>query len=194
LAKYQDNLGKEKQVEAKRSGQAIAITQTISTQGVTKEAQAQRVAQVALNSIIYQDRTCQLETDIDNGLYVRQGDIVRSQHTIIENEWENNGFVLAVDDEGVTLSESVTIGPRTRITIGHRESRITDEALLIQPATTPGKYLITGLSEPIQAGDIWIIGEVGTENRLWRVTGIQSDVETNTVKLTCLRWDDRVLD
>jgi hypothetical protein len=99
--KYQDNLGREKEVTIATTGLLSSgeteISKGVATQGVTSRDQAIKVGQVALKSIRTQVRTCQLKTDVAQGLYTRQGDIVRTQHAEIEyGSGESSGFVSAV--------------------------------------------------------------------------------------------------
>jgi hypothetical protein len=196
LVKYQNNLGRElqKRVQstAASTGAAPSVTQTISTQGVTSEAQAIIVGQNSLKSLGLQSRTCQITTDVANGLYVRQGSIIRSQHTVIEYGTQRNGFVVRVDLDGIVLSASVTITDSTRITINHRQSKASEDARPIALLAN-GKYQVLGLAEPVQPGDIWIIGEIGAEERIWRITSVKPNIKENTVELVGLRWTDEIL-
>ncbi len=100
LVKYQDNLGREKQVKiattAAANGSEPEVVQTIECHGVTAIAQAIKVGQTSLKSLKLQARACQIEADVSSGLYCRQGDIVRTQHTAIEYANERNGFVMSV--------------------------------------------------------------------------------------------------
>jgi hypothetical protein len=114
LAKYQNNLGREKQLRiqttAASTGTEPEITQTISCQGVTRQAQAEKVGQVALKSLRLQNRACQIETDVASGLYTRQGKIIRTQHTAIEYTGEDTGFILsAAALTNATLTTLATI-------------------------------------------------------------------------------------
>jgi hypothetical protein len=99
LVRYQDNLGRERQVristEGVANGSETEITRTIETKGVTAVAQAIRIGQVALKSLRLQTRACDIKSDVATGLYARQGHIVRSQHVQIEYCDENSGFVMA---------------------------------------------------------------------------------------------------
>jgi hypothetical protein len=111
LVKYQTYEGRERQI--KIATQAAAdklepeIVQTISTQGVTSKTQAIKVGQVSLKSLKNQDRTCQIVSDVSRGLYVRQGDFIRSQHTVIEFGDQDNGFVMTA--QSTTNPRNVTI-------------------------------------------------------------------------------------
>jgi hypothetical protein len=111
LVKYQTFEGRERQI--KISTQAAAnkiepeIAQTISTQGVTSKTQAIKVGQVSLKSLKNQDRTCQIVSDVSRGLYVRQGDFIRSQHTVIEFGDQENGFVMTA--QTTTNPRNITI-------------------------------------------------------------------------------------
>jgi hypothetical protein len=114
LMKYQTNAGKERQVKIQttnaNTGIDPEIVTTITCQGVTSRAQAIRIGQVSLKSLILQDRSCQIETDIACGLYTKQGDIVRSQHTAIEYGNEGSGFITSV----VTTSTPVLSNVATK--------------------------------------------------------------------------------
>jgi hypothetical protein len=128
LTKYQTNLGREKQVKigttALSNGLAKEVAQTISTQGVTAEAQAIKVGQVALKSKILQDRVCQITTDVGNGLYTRQGKIITTQHAAIEYQNERNGFVMTV--QAVTNARFVSIGTSAIVAMSNTQIQFAD--------------------------------------------------------------------
>jgi hypothetical protein len=191
LVKYQTNLGREQQ-QLITTGVGAEVIQPLSTQGITAKNQAIKVGQVALQSLRFQQATCQIETDVDNGLYVRQGDIVRTQHAVTQNDYEKNGFILSVGEEGITLSETIEILPESRIAVSYRASKNSDENLTIEQLPN-GNYNILGLSEPLQPGDLWILGVLSIQEKLWRITSLQPDVGTNTVKLGAIEWSDKVL-
>jgi hypothetical protein len=114
--KYQDNLGRELQVtigtSALAAGTVTEVQKSISTQGVTSRNQAIKVGQVALKSLILQTRTNQIKTDVAQGLYTRQGDIVRTQHVEIQyGGSEASGFVSAV--QAATNSRFLTVVTNT---------------------------------------------------------------------------------
>jgi hypothetical protein len=99
LVKYQNNLGRERQVristQAASSGEEEENVRTIDAQGVTSRDQAIKIGQVALKSLRLQTKSCEIKTDVASGLYTRQGDIVRSQHVQIQYCNESSGFALA---------------------------------------------------------------------------------------------------
>lgn len=110
LVKYQDNLGREKQVKICTQAVAdrieIEIPQTINAQGVTRIEQAIRVGQVSLKSLMLQTKTCQIITDINNGLYCIQGDIIRTQHAEIQFDKERQGLIMSARNYG-NLTRSI---------------------------------------------------------------------------------------
>lgn len=203
LVKYLDNKGRERQVKiqttAANNGTEPEYPQTIDTVGVTRQAQAIRVGQVALQSLKYQTRTCQIETDIAAGFYTSIGAIIRSQHTEIEYGNESSGFVLSVESfsgssQVVLLSEPITaIGANTRITVLHRTTRETE---LDKPISSLGnnRYQISQLNSPIAVGDVYAIGESSEFTRVWRITAIAPDVKANKVTLTCIAWSPEILE
>jgi hypothetical protein len=282
LVKYQTYEGRERQI--KIATQAAVdklepeIAQTISTQGVTSKTQAIKVGQVSLKSLKNQDRTCQILSDVSRGLYVKQGDFIRSQHTVIEFGNQDNGFVMTaqattnprnitikslpllsissgylvadgfheikptdsiqiagnsnalnngtyppssilwvndqsliitpaptsgagtggtlnilrqVFDQIITLSETITVTSSSRITISHKNRNTEQDKEIVDLGE--GNYQIIGIEQPIEFGDVFAIGELGTVYRKWRVTSIQPDVPSNQVTLTGVLWDADVL-
>lgn len=120
LVKYQNNLGQEKQIKIVTQSvidrQEPEIAQTIGTQGVTSYNQALIVGQVSLKSLRLQTKTCQIVTDLNNGLYCLQGDIIRTQHAQIQHDNERSGIITGVRYFGARYRYLAQTIPITNIT------------------------------------------------------------------------------
>jgi hypothetical protein len=111
LAKFSDKRGREQQrkiqTPAAAAGTEPEITQTIDLRGVNNPEQAIDVGCVGLKSLRSQNRVCQFTTDFA-GLTCQHGDIVRTQHAIVEYDQEKSGWVTAIQPP--TNSRAATSG------------------------------------------------------------------------------------
>jgi hypothetical protein len=161
LVKYQDNLGREKQLKIQttdaNNGTEPEIVQTVSCQGVTSQAQAEKVGQVALKSLRIQTRACQVETDVEMGLYTRQGKLIRTQHTATEYSGEESGFILSVSAltnpilttvATIPIASTVVFGTNTQINLTAKHNLKPSSATL---ATTSDTVQISGCDAALDA-------------------------------------------
>jgi hypothetical protein len=99
LVKFSDKRGREQQrkiqTPAAAAGDVPEVTQTIDLKGVRNPEQAIDVGCVGLKSLRSQNRVCQITTDFA-GLTCQHGDIIRTQHAIVEYDQEESGWVTAV--------------------------------------------------------------------------------------------------
>jgi hypothetical protein len=100
LVKFSDKRGRGQQRKIQTpeaaAGTEAEIVQTIDLRGVTNPEQAIDVGCVGLKSLRSQNRVCQITTDFAN-LTCQHGDIVRTQHAIVEYNQEKSGWVMAVE-------------------------------------------------------------------------------------------------
>jgi hypothetical protein len=99
LVKFSDKRGREQQrkiqTPAAAAGAEPEITQVIDLKGVQNPEQAIDVGCVGLKSLRSQNRICQITTDFAN-LTCQHGDIIRTQHAIVEYNQEKSGWVTAI--------------------------------------------------------------------------------------------------
>lgn len=149
LVKYQDRLGREKQIKIQTTAAnngAAEVVQSITAPGVTRREQAIAVGQVALKSLILQSSVCTITTDVAVGLYVRVSDIIRTQHRAIEYSDELSGFVMAVaaTTNTRTTSRAIAIDRIEGFNLITAEKH---QLLLVANDQTAETLVITGNSE-----------------------------------------------
>jgi hypothetical protein len=116
LVKFSDKRGREQQrkiqTPAAAAGTESEITQNIDLKGVRNPEQAIDVGCVGLKSLRSQNRVCQITTDFA-GLTCQHGDIIRTQHAIVEYDQEKSGWVTAIQPP--TNSRTAISGTITNI-------------------------------------------------------------------------------
>jgi hypothetical protein len=283
LAKFADKRGREQQRKiqtlAAANGDEFEIVQTIDLKGVTNPDQAIDVGCVALKSLREQNRVCKFTTDIAN-LTCQHGDIIRTQHALVEYNQEKSGIVTAIEepinarlansgaiasilktlpgsggttviyfnqphglidgsvvtisghsattlndtfevdiyddvrlsvdvayvagtggsitkqrtiyDQVVELSEPFELDPGlARISIGHRLTPNCEVDLRIYYVGE--KLTIIGLEQPVQVGDLFIMGSGTLEDRTWRISSLKPTIAENKAEIVGVVWTPNIL-
>lgn len=156
LLKYKDREGRDKQIKIQTQAAAnsgIEISRTINLPGVKNPAQVERVGVLALNSLRFQNRVCQLTSDVQT-LNLQQGQLIRTQHVITEYELEASGRIMAagspVNNRTETTPTIAAIantqdgGSRIIVTTARpHELRDTDQVVIAGTGTIDGTYTPT---------------------------------------------------
>jgi hypothetical protein len=97
-----------------------------------------------------------------------------------------------VFDQQVKLSEQLTIGSNSRISIGHKLS-INCELDLQLIVSSDGMIAIIGLEQSIEIGDLFMVGSQSALDRTWRIASLKPMMVDNKVEIVGLVWDADIL-
>jgi hypothetical protein len=158
------------------TGVVPEVEQSLSLPAVTNEAQAIRVAQIYLQSLIHQDRQISFTTDLQ-ALYFLAGDLIIVQTVNTEFSDELSGFVKSVITPFAGGSQTVTLSNSSIVYRGK--------------ATTTGTDVLTDSGQdftqmPFQVGDL-LVKDQTSEYGLITAVGVNT-IETDT-GLTWVQYD-----